>query len=269
MYDSIKRDLAFVKSWHIDLGLSTAVFDSDRLARVIQGLKRVIGDPLPVTKLAITLPLLCHLLHALLKVCPSRHNRQMFRTAFCLAFACFLHSGELTWEVQGTNNMLTVSSVSFATDGSYATVTIPASKTDPFRQGATLIALAVQLSTCTISALRVVCGSRPPSSPLLFLDSDRPFDRSSFVVTLRQCLATCGVEPSTYSGHSFRHGAATWVASNGVDDTTIRGLGRRRSDCFHCYIDKSAANRATITKAALYTNASTPLSLTTIAWCDL
>ncbi|KAJ1028830.1 hypothetical protein NDA18_002855 [Ustilago nuda] len=165
--------------------------------------------------------------------------------------------------------MLTVGSVSFATNGSYATVTIPASKTDPFQQGATLITPAVPLSTCTISALRVVCRSRPPSSPLLFLDSNRPFDRSSFVATLHQCLATCGVEPSAYSGHSFRRGAVTWAASNGLDDTTIRGLGHWRGNCFHHYIDKSAADWATITKAALYTNASAPLSLATIAWRDL
>ncbi|KAJ1034912.1 hypothetical protein NDA18_000519 [Ustilago nuda] len=193
----------------------------------------------------------------------------MFHAAFYLAFTCFLRSGELTWEVQGTDNMLTVSSVSFATDGSYATVTILASKTDPFQQGAMLIAPAVQLSTCAISALRVVCRSRPPSSPLLFLDSVRPFDRSSFMATLRQCLATCGVEPSTYSGHSFCCGAATWVASNGVDDTTICGLGHWQSNCFRCYIDKSAADWATIMKAALYTNASTPLSLTTVTWRNL
>ncbi|KAJ1026035.1 hypothetical protein NDA18_003695 [Ustilago nuda] len=268
-YGSIKRDLTIVKSWHIDLGLSTAAFDSERLARVARGLKRVIGDPLPIAKLAITLPLLCQLLCALPMVWPSRHNCQMFRAAFCLAFACFLRSGELTWEAQGTHNMLTVGSVSFAADRSYATVTIPASKTDPFWQGATLTAPAVPLSTCAVSALRVVCGLRPPSSPLLLLDDDRPFDRSSFVATLRQCLATCGVEPSAYSGHSFRHGAATWAASNGVDDTTIRGLGRWRSACFHRYIDKSAADRATITKVVLYTNTSAPLSLTTVAWRNL
>ena len=110
--------------------------------------------------------------------------------------------GELTWEVQGANNMLMVGSVSFATDKSFATVTIPASKTDPFRQGATLTVPAVPLSTCAVSALQVVCGSRPSSAPLLILDGDRPFDRSSFVATLHQCLAICRVEPSAYSGHS-------------------------------------------------------------------
>ncbi|CCF49997.1 hypothetical protein NDA11_004258 [Ustilago hordei] len=193
----------------------------------------------------------------------------MFGAAFCLAFTCFLHSGELTWEVQGADNMLMVGSISFATDGSFATVTIPASKTDPFQQGATLTMPAVPLSTCAISALWVACGSWPSSAPLLILDSNRPFDRSSFITTLHQCLVSCGVEPSAYSGHSFCWGAATWAASNGVANSTICGLGCWQSDCIHCYINKSAADHMAITKAALYAHPSAPLSLNTVAWHDL
>ncbi|SPO22772.1 uncharacterized protein UTRI_01450 [Ustilago trichophora] len=268
-YGTVKRDLAIIKSWHIDLGLSTVVFDSERLARVVRGLKRVVGAPLPVAKLAITLPLLRQLLRALPTVCPSPHNRRMFRAAFCLAFACFLRSGELTWEAQNTDNMLTVGSVCFASDRSFATITIPASKTDPFRQGATLTAPAVPLSTCAVTALDVVCRSRPSSAPLFILEDSKPFDRSCFVDTLRRCLAASGIDPLAYSGHSFRRGAATWAASNGVDNDTIRGLGRWRSDCFRRYIDKSAADRAATTKAALYTNATAPLSLDTVAWRDI
>ncbi|SAM85600.1 uncharacterized protein UBRO_20011 [Ustilago bromivora] len=116
--------------------------------------------------------------------CPSQHNHRMFCAAFCLAFASFLHSGELTWEVQGTDNMLMVSSISFAAEKSFVTVTIPASKTDPFWQGAMLTAPAIQLSTCAISALDMVRRSWLSSAPLFILEGDRPFDRSSFVATL-------------------------------------------------------------------------------------
>ncbi|KAJ1035320.1 hypothetical protein NDA13_000740 [Ustilago tritici] len=80
--------------------------------------------------------------------------------------------------------MLMVGSVSFATDKSFATVTILASKTDPFWQGATLTALAVQLSTCAVSALNVVYRSQLSSTPLFILNGDRPFDRSSFPQTV-------------------------------------------------------------------------------------
>lgn len=267
-YNTLKRDLIVLKSRHIDLGLPTAAFDSERLERVVRGFKRVVGTPLPAAKLPITLPLLRRLVRALYTVCPSQHDRRMYRAAFCLAFACFLRSGELTWEAQGPN-VLTVSSVSFASDGSYATLTLPASKTDPFRQGVTLTAPAVPLSTCAVSALAVICQRREPHEPLFALEGRQPFTRSAFVAMLRRCLEACQVPSWSYSGHSFRRGAATWAASNGVDADTIRGLGRWRSDCFRRYVDKSAADRAATTKAALYTNSSAPLRLDTIAWRDI
>ncbi|SPO32026.1 uncharacterized protein UTRI_02583 [Ustilago trichophora] len=267
-HNTLKSNLSALKSAHIDLGLSTAAFADERLERVVRGFKRLVGAPLPAAKLPITLPLLRKLVHALHKVCSSQHNRRMFRAAFCLAFACFLRAGELTWEAQGPN-VLTVAAVSFAHDFSHATVTLPASKTDPFQQGATLTAPAVKLSTCAVSALRVICHGREPHEPLFTLEGRQPFTRASFAATLRRCLEACGISPALYSGHSFRRGAATWAASNGVDADTIRGLGRWRSDCFRRYVDRSAADRAVTTKAALYTNTSAPLRLDTVAWRNL
>ncbi|SPO30777.1 uncharacterized protein UTRI_05394 [Ustilago trichophora] len=267
----LKRNLAALKSWHIDLGISTSAFHSDvvishfvdtllpiprlrrqvgltysarsqssflkhylvcafsmtseRLAQVTRGFKRINGVPNPVAKLPITLPLLRRLVQALHSVCSSQHDRRMYRAAFCLAYACFLRAGEFTWEAQGDAAPLTVGSVSFADDNSFATVHLPSSKTDPFRTGVTLTAPAVPLLTCAISALAVICHGRPPSAPLFILEGDRPFSCSAFSSILRQCLRHCGIQPSSYSGHSFRQGAATSAASNGVNDDTIHALG--------------------------------------------
>ena len=132
-----------------------------------------------------------------------------------------------------------------------------------------LTAPAVSLSTCAVAALRTICHGRAPHEPLFELEGRQPFSRGSFVATLRRCLEACGVPSAAYSGHSFRRGAATWAASNGVNDDTIRGLGCWRSDCFRRYVDRSAADRAATTKAALYSNSSAPLRLDTIAWRDL
>ncbi|SNX86181.1 uncharacterized protein MEPE_04890 [Melanopsichium pennsylvanicum] len=263
--NTLKRDLSVLKSWHVDLGLSTSAFDSERLERVVRGYKRVVGQPLPSAKLPITLPLLRQLARALYTACPSPHDRRMYKAAFCVAFACFLRSGELTWEAQGPN-VLTVAAVSFAEDFSFATITLPASKTDPFRHSVALTAPAVPLSTCAVTALRIICAGRSPIDPLFTLEGRQPFTRSSFVSMLRRCLDVCGVPSGSYSGHSFRRGAATWAAANGVDADTIRGLGRWRSDCFRRYVDKSAAERATTSKAALYVNSSAPLHLDAVAW---
>ncbi|KAJ1022693.1 hypothetical protein NDA18_005031 [Ustilago nuda] len=266
--NTVKRDLYVLKSWHIDLGLPTEAFDSPRLERVVRGFKRVVGDPLPVAKLPITLPLLRQLIRTLPTVCPSQHDRHMFRAAFCLAFACLLRAGELTWVAPGPNT-LTVSSVTFAVDHSHAIIALPASKTDPFRQGATLLVPAVPLSTCAVASLRLICRHRAPQEPLFVLEGGRPFSRGSFLTMLRLCLGPCGVAPSSYSGHSFRRGAATWAVANGADADTIRALGRWRSDCFRRYADRSTTERAATSRAALYSNTSAVLCLDTPARRDL
>ncbi|SOV07200.1 uncharacterized protein UDID_18742 [Ustilago sp. UG-2017a] len=266
-YHLVKCNLAILNSWHIDLGLSTTSFDAAHLAWVLRGYKRAVGNPAPTAKLPITLPLLKQLVDALPLVCPSKRNRRMFQAAFCLAFACFLCSGELTWE-ELSIPVLTVGSVEFAHDGAFATIFLPSSKTDPFGTRVTLAAPSVPHKTCAVKALQVVCRGHPPSALLLALDDGRPFSRSSFLDTLSCCLTTCGISPQGYSGHSFQRGAATWAAANGVNDVTIQGLEHWRSDCFRRYVNKPAADRAATTAAALYTNADWPLDLSTPAWHD-
>ncbi len=49
-------------------------------------------------------------------------------------------------------------------------------------------------------------------------------------------LSLAGVDAARYTGHSFRIGAATTAAANGVNDATIQILGRWKSDCYTRYI---------------------------------
>ncbi|SPO42276.1 uncharacterized protein PSFLO_07759 [Pseudozyma flocculosa] len=95
-YSALKRNLGTLRSWHVDLGISTAAFDGGQLERVVRGFKRTFGVPPPKPKLPITLLLLRRMLLALPTVCTSHRNRAVFCAAFCLAFACFLRAGEIT-----------------------------------------------------------------------------------------------------------------------------------------------------------------------------
>ena len=44
------------------------------------------------------------------------------------------------------------------------------------------------------------------------------------------------LDPNRYKGHSFRIGAATYAAEQGVSDDKIRHSGRWKSDAFKKYI---------------------------------
>ena len=52
----------------------------------------------------------------------------------------------------------------------------------------------------------------------------------------RSALSKAGVDPSKFCGHSFRIGAATTAAANGVEDAIIKTLGRWRSLAYLDYV---------------------------------
>ncbi len=53
---------------------------------------------------------------------------------------------------------------------------------------------------------------------------------------MKDALDEAGVDPGQYSGHSFRIGAATTAAARGLEDSTVRTLGRWKSLAYLEYI---------------------------------
>ena len=84
----------------------------------------------------------------------------------CLAFAGFLHMGEFTWargelNAEFQNWHITQGSVLLGED--WVQLSLPASKTDPFRQGVTLTIAATGGEACAVAALKHLFGRfRPP-----------------------------------------------------------------------------------------------------------
>lgn len=165
-----------------------------------------------------------------------------------LAFAGFLRCGEFTIPRAGVafdpSIHLTQGSVVFKPDfdhTEFLIVTLPSSKTDPFRKGVPLyISAAPGAPTCPVAALKKLYLSNPrsPDSPL-FHDQDglTPLTRTAFIACLRLALLFAGCKPELYSGRSFRRGAATAAAATGLADHKIQQLGRWRSDTYKLYID--------------------------------
>ena len=123
-------------------------------------------------------------------------------------------------------------------------VLLKASKTDPFRQGCTLVFYALDSPICPVHAMRRYLGSRQSwapgaSDPLFVMPDHAPLTRAVLVTHLRLLLGRLGFNPTHYAGHSFRKGAATSASAAHVPDHILKVLGRWSSDCYQRYIQTS------------------------------
>ena len=90
---------------------------------------------------------------------------------------------------------------------------------------------------CPVHYLQRYCSMRGLTPGALYSFSDgSPVKTSHFTQQLRQALNFCGLDSSQYKAHSFRIGAASSAADNGLSDAQIRHPGRWKSDAFKLYI---------------------------------
>jgi integrase len=95
--------------------------------------------------------------------------------------------------------------------------------------------------TATFRAFQL-SASAPPNGPAFVSKSGIPHSPLSpcvFVKKVQECLKKVGIEPSQYSGHSFRRGGASWAYNIGIPLETIRQLGDWKSNACLAYISVS------------------------------
>ena len=115
-------------------------------------------------------------------------------------------------------------------------VHIECSKTDPFRVGCDIYVGRGVGSVCPITALGSYLslhGSAP--RPLFMFSDGRPLTQQQLLSSVQSILHGAGYSGS-YSGHSFRIGAATTAAARRVPDHLIKTFGRWSSNVYRIYI---------------------------------
>jgi integrase len=244
--------LVGLRSLHIDLGLSVDQFENNpRLNRMVRGVKRSRATPEEKPRLPITRPLLLAILALLDRNQPTEMT---LYAAFCLAYAGFLRIGEFTWsEVSLTHGLeefarwhLTRRSVQIVEQNQYMLLTLPASKSDYYREGVTITLAAAADQACPVTAMMdlfQLCPTYGGNTPLFarwpenqHWDTREAFTREFFTCNLRRLLTRAGVNPDNYSGHSFRKGAATDARSSGLSEEEIKTLGRWKSNAWKLYV---------------------------------
>jgi len=114
-------------------------------------------------------------------------------------------------------------------------LTLPSSKTDPFRKGIKLTIAASLDNACPVRAMEWYLTRnthRLYQAPLFCIGSleQEAFSREYVVHKLLVLASTAGLGHGMWNGHSFRRGAATWVVQVGISETEIQTLGRLKSD---------------------------------------
>jgi len=164
------------------------------------------------------------------------------KAAFCVAFAAFLRSGDITWDTWSPDSPLShLSRKHVAFHPSSVTLSLPASKTDQFQAGTKIYLAQSPLSSLwPVAALRVLFNRYPtsPHSPLFARPFHQPFTKTFFVCTMHQLLLNAGIPTFGYSGHSLRKGAAVTADRNGISKHDIQILGHWKSDAVDVYIDE-------------------------------
>ena len=93
---------------------------------------------------------------------------------------------------------------------------------------------------CPVAALLSYLAARGGGAgPLFRMSSGGGLNREQFVSRVRTALYAIGVDNRSYAGHSFRTGAATMAAEQGVEDSLIKLMSRWDSSAYQLYIRSS------------------------------
>ena len=234
-YRTASTYISAVRFQHKLLGLSDKLSETI-IAKTLEGYRR--SKPSADTRLPITYELLHKLCLHLKHVCNSLYETQLFKAAFTLAFFGLFRVGELVFSGKA-NRQLFLSDLKDFNACKEFTVYLRQSKTNQCGPPQKIHIVATGSDTCPVSAMRTYLRVRSTASPdcYLFCHHDgSPLTRYQFGAVLRRTMGYIGLAGSHYRSHSFRIGAATWLARQGVSHSDIKKFGRWSSNSFKHYI---------------------------------
>ena len=242
---SIKTYLSAVRSLHIDRGWPDPLQAAPLTQRVLSGVKRIHGMHSRLNRLPITGTVLDRLVRSLQAASwLPIIDRHMLTAACTLAFHGFLRCSEFTTGLSRSSIRV------LSSPQPHIELRLLASKTDPFRRGATITIGASSGPCCPVSSLaRYLDATRRSSNdtPLFKFTSGTPLTRAVFTQHIQRALTETGfANSSRFMSHSFRIGAATTAAEVGVPAWLIKTMGRWSSDAYQQYIRTPLATRLAV-----------------------
>jgi hypothetical protein len=235
---TLKVYLFGLVSAHTDSGLRSPTDDSTIIERVMRGIKRYQrSGPASKPRLPVTTAILNSIEPFFDFNCP---DHRLVYAAMRVCTAGLFRIGELAVDprtASDSDRLCRLQQLSFSADGRHATILLRASKSDVFRQTVSVVVSEPR----AMRALRQYLSARPypllPASPLFADQYGKPLSRRALLRATAAAVRASGISTVGYEGFSFRRGGATSLAIAGVQDSTIRVLGRWRSWAYQQYIE--------------------------------
>ncbi len=216
-----------------------------KLKVVSNGIARARAQSTPSQAQQTRLPITPHILRGIKQLWSHRKYDPdiiMLWAACTTAFFGFFRLGELiTPSAAAFDPTIHLTPADVAIDNranpSLVEIHLKISKTDQERKGVSVYLGKTDDDLCpvaAVSAFLAVRGRAP--GPFFRFQNLSPLTKDTFIKHVRAALSTLGYNPRLYAGHSFRIGAATTAAENGLEDSTIKALGRWESDAFQAYV---------------------------------
>ena len=231
---SVRQYLSAIRFSQLAVGgTDPAYFTLSQLHYVLRGMCRLRPTRTRQRRLPITIGILQLLFSRWSS--PVTYEGIMLLAACTLAFFGFLRLGEFIptrhYPCPLAVDDFQVDSITHPT---LLAATLRHSKTDPFGAGVTIYLGRAYDDICPVVAVLAYIAVRPPFQGPLFIHRDG--SRFDLVTSIRHALSGSRLPLDSFTGQSFRIGAATSATLAGLPDSLIQTLGRWRSLAFHAYI---------------------------------
>ena len=167
----------------------------------------------------------------------GKHHRALYKAMFWLAFHAFLLIGEMTVQSANATNPNLLQWKQLEIKDTSLTVTFIHFKHSKGKPLTLTIKGTTSPQDCRLQIMKAYLTVRGATAGPLFLYCPSvPVTRAKFNEQLRGALQFCHFCSKQFKSHSFRIGAATTAAAQGMSDSQIRSLRRWSSDAFMKYI---------------------------------
>ena len=231
--NTIRVYLNGIQYYSLIIGCPVKIAGMSALKMVLKGIRREQGVKMRRTPRAPIGISHLHELNDIIKTYFNSRDYRMIMAAVLLAFYGLLRSSEYTSPGKYTyddNTNLTRRDIKISDVG--MKIRIKVSKTDPFREGATITIPWVESKLCPVVAMIRYLDFSPLLGPLFQFSNGVYLTRMHVGDILNRYIK----QPMNLSTHSFRIGGATFLSECGVSEHIIQKLGRWSSECYKKYV---------------------------------